>query len=87
MGLKYYFDMKDAPLSDLLKQADINTEKYFMGLFDSSCQYYLETGRSTRAYIIFIKVFQLTMEHMFQDQFLNQVHKVSTIQNELQEWL
>ena len=47
MGLKYYFDMKDAPLSDLLKQADINTEKYFMGFFDSSCQYYLETGRST----------------------------------------
>ena len=35
----------------------------------------------------FIKVGNLTMAHMFQDQFLNQVHKVSTIQHAMQEWL
>ena len=34
-----------------------------------------------------IKVGQLTMAHMLQDQFLNPVHKVSTMQHALQEWL
>ena len=29
----------------------------------------------------FIKVGQLTMAHMFQDQLINQVHKVSTMQH------
>ena len=33
----------------------------------------------------FIKVGQLTMAHMFQEQLLNQVRKVSTMQNLLQE--
>ena len=35
----------------------------------------------------FIKVGQLTMSHMFQDKLLNQVHKVSTMQHSLQEFL
>ena len=34
-----------------------------------------------------IKVSQLNMVHMFQDQLLNQVQKVSTVQLALQEWL
>ena len=37
--------------------------------------------------LYFIKVRQLTMAHMFQDHLLNQVQKLSTIHNELQEWL
>ena len=37
--------------------------------------------------LYFIKVGQLTMAHMFQDQLTNQVQKVSTIQYALQEWL
>ena len=37
--------------------------------------------------LFFIKVGQLTMALMFQDQLLNPVQKVSTIQNALQEWL
>ena len=37
--------------------------------------------------LYFIKVGQLTMAHMFQDKFLNQVQKVSTMQYALQEWL
>ena len=32
-----------------------------------------------------IKVGQLTMAHMFQDQLINTVHKVSTMQHALQE--
>ena len=34
-----------------------------------------------------IKVGQLTMAHMFQDQLLNPVQKVSTMQHALQEWI
>ena len=37
--------------------------------------------------LFFINVFQLTMAHMFQDQLLNQVHKLSTIHHVRQEWL
>ena len=45
--------MKDEHLSDLLRQASINTEKKLMGFSDSiwkDCPY---TDRSTGAYIIF----------------------------------
>ena len=31
MGLKCYYDMNDAPVSDLLRQAIINTEKQLVG--------------------------------------------------------
>ena len=47
--------MKDAPLFDLLRQASIKTEKQLMVLSDYSCQYFLDTIRSTGAYIIFYK--------------------------------
>ena len=30
LGLKYYADMNDAPLTDLLRQASINTENHLM---------------------------------------------------------
>ena len=36
LGLKYYADMKDSPLSDLLIQANIETENQFMVIYDSS---------------------------------------------------
>ena len=53
LGLSYYADMKDAPLSDLSRQAIINTENQFMALSDSSWQDFPDTGISTGAYIIF----------------------------------
>ena len=53
MGLKYYADMKYAPLSDLLMQASIKTEKQLMVLYDSSWNDFTDTGRSSGAYIIF----------------------------------
>ena len=37
--------------------------------------------------LYFIKVFQSTMAYMFQDQLLNQVQKVCTMQHTMQEWL
>ena len=53
MGSHYYADMRDAPLSDLLRQANIKTENQLMVFFDSSWQYCPRYGRSTGAYIIF----------------------------------
>ena len=53
MVLTYYADMKDAPLSDLLRQDSIKTENKVMALSGSSWQYYPDTGRSTGEYIIF----------------------------------
>ena len=53
MGLKYYADMKDATLSELSRQASINTNNQLMEFYDSSCQYCPEIGRIKEAYIIF----------------------------------
>ena len=51
--LKYYADMNDAPVSDLLRQDSIKTDNQFMAFSDSSWQDCPDTGRSTGAYIIF----------------------------------
>ena len=36
LGLKYYAEMKDAPLSDLLRQANIKNENQLLAFYDSS---------------------------------------------------
>ena len=53
LGLNYYANMKDAPLSDLLRQASINTENQLRDLYDSSWKDCPDTVRSTGLYIIF----------------------------------
>ena len=53
MGLKYYYDMKDRPFSDLLWQANIKTKNQLMDFSDSSWQDYPDTGTITGSYIIF----------------------------------
>ena len=53
LGLKYYADMNDAPVSDLLRQASIETKNHLMDFSGSSWQYFTDTGISTGAYIIF----------------------------------
>ena len=53
MGLKYYPDMNDVSLSELLRKSSINTENQLMALSDSSWQECPDTDRSTGAYIIF----------------------------------
>ena len=53
LGLKYYADKNDTPVTDLLRQASIKTENhlmYFSGYIWQDCP---DTGRSTGAYIIF----------------------------------
>ena len=52
LGLKYYADLNDALVTDLLIQANINTKNHLMAFYDSSWQDCPNTGRSTGAYII-----------------------------------
>ena len=49
LGLKYYADTNDAPVSDLLRQNSIKTYNQLMDFSDTSWQYCAKTGRSTRA--------------------------------------
>ena len=53
LGLKYYADMKDEPLSELLIQANINTNNRLIAFSDYIWQDYPDTRRSIGAYIIF----------------------------------
>ena len=87
MGLKYYVCMNDTPVSDLLRQASIKNDNHLMDFSDSIWKDCPDNDRSTGAFIILYQVGKLTMSHMLQHQFLNQVHKVSTMQHLIQEWL
>ena len=53
LGLKYCADLNDAPVTDLLRQANINKNNNLMAFSDSSWQDCTDTGRSTGAYIIY----------------------------------
>ena len=55
LGLKYYADLNDAPVKNLLRQASIKTENHLMAYSDSSWQDCPDTGTSTGGYIIFYK--------------------------------
>ena len=61
LGLNYYADMKDAPLSNMLRQAIIKTENQLMFFSDSSWQDCPDTGRITWAYIMFYQ--GVTFDH------------------------
>ena len=49
LGLKYYTDLNDALVTDILRQANIKTKNHLMDFSDSSWQDYPDTGRSTLA--------------------------------------
>ena len=51
--MKYYANINDTPVSDLLRQASIKTENQFMFFSYSSWQDCTDTVRSIGAYIIF----------------------------------
>ena len=55
LGLKYYADLNDAPVTDLLRQSMIKTKNHLMTFSDSSWKYFPENGRITGAYIILFK--------------------------------
>ena len=52
LGLKYYADLNDAPVTDLSRQANIKTKNNLMDFSDSSWQDCPDTGRSIGACII-----------------------------------
>ena len=47
LALKYYADMNDAPVYDLLRKDIIKTENHSIYISDSSWQYFPDTCRST----------------------------------------
>ena len=51
--MKYYTDINDTPVSELLRKAIIKTDNHFMVFDYSSWKDCPDTGRSTGAYIIF----------------------------------
>ena len=53
LGLKYYAYLNDAPVTDILRQANIKTKNHLLAFSDSSWQDCPDTGRGTGAYIIF----------------------------------
>ena len=44
LGLKYYADMNDAPVTDILRQTNIKTKNHLMDFSDSSWQDCPDTG-------------------------------------------
>ena len=63
MGLNYYDNMKDPPLSDLLIQANIKVENQLMVFSGSRWQYFPDTGKIIVAYIVFYqgeKIYHVT---------------------------
>ena len=55
LGLKYYSDMNDALIVNLLGQGSINTENQLVALSDYSRKDYPDTEKCTRAYILFYR--------------------------------
>ena len=53
LGLKYYADLNDAPVTDLSRQANIKTKNHFIAFSHSSLQDCPETRISTGAYCFF----------------------------------
>ena len=45
--------MNNAPVTDLLRQASMKTENHLMAFYNSSWQYFPDTGIRTGSYIIF----------------------------------
>ena len=52
MVLNYLADLNDSLVTDIMRQANINTKNHLMAFSDSSWQDFPDTGRSTGAYII-----------------------------------
>ena len=87
LGLNYYSDPNDAPVNNLFKQAIIKTKNHLMDFFPPFGKIFQTLEEVQKHKLFSIKVGQLTMVHMFQDQLLNPFQIVSTMQHALQEWL
>ena len=78
-GLKYYADLNYAPVTDILRQSNLKTKNHLMPFLILVVRIF-QTLEEVQEHILFsIKVDQLAMVHMFQDQLHNPVQKVSTV--------
>ena len=84
LGLNYYADMNDSLVSTLLRQSNIKTDTQLMVSLILVGNIIKTLAELQEHILYFINVGQLTMATMLQDQFLNQVQKVSTMQHVLQ---
>ena len=73
LGLKYYADLNDAPVTDLLRQDNIKTKNHLMDFLILVGKIVQILEKVQEHSLFYIKVGQLTITHMFQDQFLNPV--------------
>ena len=73
LGLKYYADLKNSPVTDQLRQANIKRKNHLIDFSDSSCQYCYTLKEVQEHTLYFIKMGQCTMAHIFQEQLLNQL--------------
>ena len=87
LGLKYYDDMNDAPVTDILRQANIKTKNNLMDFSDSSWQDCPDTGRSTGAYIIFYQGGPINHGTHVPGPVTQSSAEVSRIKHALQEWI
>ena len=87
MGLKYYADLNDVPVTDLLRQANIKTKNHLMDFSDSSWQDFPDTGRSTGAYIIFYQGGPIDHGTNVPGPVAQSSAELSKMQHALQEWL
>ena len=65
LGLKYYSDMNDAPVSEFLRQAIIKTENHLMDFFILVGKIVQTLEEVQENVLFYIKVDQLIMVHMF----------------------
>ena len=84
LGLKYYADMNDALVSDLLIKYSIKTENQLIDFSDSSWHFIQKLSEVQDHKSYFVKMCQLTIAHMSQNHFLNQVQKAITIHHATQ---
>ena len=87
LGLKYYDDLNDAPVTDLLRQDNIKTNNNLMAFSDSSWQDCPDTGRTTGVYIIYYQGGPIDHGTNVLGPVAHPLQKVSTMQHALQEWL
>ena len=78
-SLNYYYDMKDAPLSELLRKSSIKTDKQLMVSMILVGKIIQTLAELQEHILCFFTVGQLTMSQMLQEQLLNKVHKANTM--------
>ena len=67
LGMKYHADINNATVTDILRQANINTKNHLMAFLILVGKIVQTLEKVQEHTLFYIKVGQLTMAHMFQD--------------------